>query len=214
MLTWALPRCLSVAFSAVILGHTLDDRDELDELGLQLVAEEVIDVERVIRVRGVDRAQNVDVHAMRVQAPPAAHHFVERPSPALVHAIGIVQILRAVHGETDEHLVLLEEGAPRVVQHRAVGLDGVSNLLPGLLVLFDERDRAFEEVDAHQRRLAALPPDDDLRAGLRFEQLADVGLERSSAIRKRLPGYSISFDRKKQYLQSRLQMAPVGLASR
>ena len=36
----------------------------------------------------------------------------------------------------------------------------------------------------------------------------------SSAIRNRLPGYSISFERKKQYLQSRLQTAPVGLASR
>src|SRR3990172_3034863 len=37
---------------------------------------------------------------------------------------------------------------------------------------------------------------------------------RSSAIRNRLPGYSISLERKKQYLQSRLQMAPVGLARR
>ena len=36
----------------------------------------------------------------------------------------------------------------------------------------------------------------------------------SSAIRKRLPGYSISLDRKKQYLQSRLQTAPVGFDSR
>src|SRR3954465_7556823 len=33
-------------------------------------------------------------------------------------------------------------------------------------------------------------------------------------MRKRLPGYSISLDRKKQYSQSRLQMAPVGLAIR
>ncbi len=36
----------------------------------------------------------------------------------------------------------------------------------------------------------------------------------SSAIRKRLPGYSISLDRKKQYSQSRLQVAPVGFARR
>jgi hypothetical protein len=33
-------------------------------------------------------------------------------------------------------------------------------------------------------------------------------------MRNRDPGYSISFDRKKQYEQSRLQTAPVGLASR
>ena len=36
---------------------------------------------------------------------------------------------------------------------------------------------------------------------------------RSSAIQKRLPGYRFSLERKKQYLQSRLQMAPVGLPS-
>jgi len=36
----------------------------------------------------------------------------------------------------------------------------------------------------------------------------------SSAIRKRLPGYSISFERKKQYVKSRLQTAPVGFAGR
>ena len=33
-------------------------------------------------------------------------------------------------------------------------------------------------------------------------------------MRNRLPGYSISLDRKKQYVQSRLQIAPVGFASR
>jgi len=36
----------------------------------------------------------------------------------------------------------------------------------------------------------------------------------SSVIRKGLPGYRASFERKKQYVQSRLQIAPVGLASR
>src|SRR4051794_31628066 len=36
----------------------------------------------------------------------------------------------------------------------------------------------------------------------------------SSAILKRLPGYSISFERKKQYEQSRLHTAPVGFARR
>src|SRR5690348_15110221 len=34
----------------------------------------------------------------------------------------------------------------------------------------------------------------------------------SSGIRNALPGYSASLDRKKQYVQSRLQTAPLGLA--
>ena len=37
---------------------------------------------------------------------------------------------------------------------------------------------------------------------------------RSSAIRNVEPGYSASLDRKKQYVQSRLHTAPVGLARR
>ncbi len=36
----------------------------------------------------------------------------------------------------------------------------------------------------------------------------------SSDMRMRSPGYSASFERKKQYVQSRLQIAPVGLARR
>ena len=131
----------------------------------------------MVAVRGVDRAQDVDVHAVPVQTPPAAHHIVERSLAALVHAIGVVQLARAVHAQADEDLVLLEEGAPGVVQLRAVGLDGVGDLLSRLLVPLDVLDRALEEVEAHERRLATLPADDDFRSGLRLEQLTDVGLE-------------------------------------
>ena len=59
----------------------------------------------------------------------------------------------------------------------AVGLHGVRDALSRPLVAFDVLDRALEEVEAHERRLATLPADDDVRARLRLEQLADVGLE-------------------------------------
>jgi hypothetical protein len=48
--------------------------------------------------------------------------------------------------------------------------------------------------------------------GVRLQQLADIGSCRPAAIRNRDPGYSISLDKKKQYSQSRLHTAPVGLA--
>ena len=113
----------------------------------------------------------------RFRQSPAAHHLVERSLAALVDAIGVVQLARAVDAQADEELVRLEEGAPLVVEQRAVGLDRVRRPAVRALVAFDVLDRALEEVEAHQRRLAALPGDDDLRPRLRLEQLADVGLE-------------------------------------
>ena len=46
-------------------------------LGLQLVAEEAIDLGRLVGIRRVDCAQDVDVHAVPVQAVPSAHDIVE-----------------------------------------------------------------------------------------------------------------------------------------
>jgi hypothetical protein len=89
-----------------------------------------------------------------------------------------VQLARAVHAEANEDFVLLEEGAPRVVELRAVGLDGVRDLLSRPLVPLHALDRPLEEIEAHESRLATLPADDDVRACLRLEQLTDVGLEK------------------------------------
>ena len=77
--------------------------------GLQLVAEEAVDLDRMVGVGRVDGAQDVDVHTVVVQAPPAAHHVVERALAALVDAVGVVQRLRAVDAQADQDLVLLEE---------------------------------------------------------------------------------------------------------
>ena len=55
-----------------------------------LVAEEAVDLERVVGVGGVHRAQDVDVDAVRLQHLPAAHHAVEGALPALVDAIRVV----------------------------------------------------------------------------------------------------------------------------
>ena len=50
-------------------------------------------------------------------------------------------------------------------------------VMPGRRVLLRVLDRAFEEVQPHQRRLAALPGDGDFRRAMRLDQLADVVLQ-------------------------------------
>ena len=95
-----------------------------------------------------------------------------------VAPVGVVTRARAVDAEADEEAVLLEEGAPGVVDEEAVGLTGLLNPLAGLLVLFDERDGLLEELELHQGRLAALPGDRHLGRAVRLDELADVALER------------------------------------
>jgi len=123
----------------------------------------------------MDRAKDIDVHCAAAQRFPALHDPRERALPALVHAVGVVERLRSVHAQADEEVVLPEEGGPFVVEPGAVGLDGVQDALAGLAVLRSQLDDAAEEVQPHQRRLAALPRDIDLgRSLLRLQQLPDV----------------------------------------
>ena len=87
----------------------------------------------------------------------AAHHVVEGRLPTLVHAVRVVDLARAVDGDPDEEVVLRQEHAPLVGQERPVGLERVQDLLARLPELIDELDGAAEEVESHERRLAALP---------------------------------------------------------
>jgi len=70
-----------------------------------------------------------------------------------------VDRLRPVDRESHQEAVFGEEGGPLIVDQGAVGLDGVHQSLPRQPQRFGEFDGAAEEVQAHHRRLAALPPD-------------------------------------------------------
>ena len=74
--------------------------------------------------------------------------------------------------------MFLEERAPVIVEQQAVGLEGVLHDLFGPTVGFNDFHRTLEEFELHQRRLTTLPRNRDLPRAMRFEQLADVGLER------------------------------------
>lgn len=80
------------------------------------------------------------------------------------------------------------------------------NLLVTTLQLVYEFDGLLEEIEPHQRWLAALPGYSHLRCPMTFQFQNTL-----RPFENGLPGYNISFDKKKHYLQSRLQIAPVGL---
>ena len=112
------------------------------------------------------------------QVLQAAHHLVKAAAPAPGQTERVVNLARTVDRDPDEEVVLLEEGRPSVVQLGAVGLDRVLRPLPRLQVVVDQLDRAAEELEPHQRRLATLPCDlHDRDACVRLDQLTDVRLQ-------------------------------------
>ena len=107
---------------------------------------------------------------------PPTHHLVEGALLAAVDPVSVMELPRAVDAETNQEIVLLEEGAPLIIQKDAVGLKSVLHNLAGLTVLFDEFDGAPEKVDLHQRRLAALPRHRYRGRAVGLQQLTQVGL--------------------------------------
>ncbi len=143
----------------------------------QLVSEERVHLAAVVAVDRVDRREHVPIDLVALQDVEPGDHPVEGRLAALVDAVGVVHLARTVDRDPDQEVVFLEELAPLVVEQRSVRLHRVEDVLAGIGVLLFELDRSAEEVQAHHRRLAALPGHDDLR-GLRvgLQQLADVGL--------------------------------------
>ena len=123
-------------------------------------------------------AQDVELHLVAAQRFPAAHHLLEGAVAAAVDAVGVVDLLRPVHAQADQEAVRLEKPAPVIVQQHAVGLEGVLDFLVRPNVLLHELHGTFEEVQPHERGLAALPRHGDRGRRVRLQELANVVLQR------------------------------------
>ena len=77
----------------------LDDRDELDEAGAELVAEVAVHLERRVLVRRVHRAQHVPVDAGGDEPVEPGPDACVRGAGLLVDAVGVVHRLRAVDAD-------------------------------------------------------------------------------------------------------------------
>ncbi len=156
----------------------LHDRDELDVGGIELVAQEAIDVERLPRVQPMHAGQRVECHAGPAQQVGGGHHLVEGRRTALVDTKAVVQFTRPVDAQPDQKAVLFQEAGPVFVEQNAVGLKIVFDLLPGLRVFLLQGDHAAEEVQPAQGGLAALPREHDGSTGIAVDILADEKLQR------------------------------------
>src|SRR5580704_4173924 len=132
------------------LGGPLNNGYELHVTGLHFVAKESIDIERMLGIGGVNGAKDIDIHLVLAQQPVALHDVTETADAALIDAVGIVHGLRTIDAQADQHVMQFEERAPFVIQKRAVRLDGVLNVLPGLAMSLDVLNGTAEELDPHE----------------------------------------------------------------
>ena len=109
-------------------------------------------------------------------------------APALVGAAGVVRACRAIDADADVEAVLREEGAPLVVEPHAIGLEVVDAGPAVRQVSRLQLDRRAIEVDAEQRRLAAVPDEVHGGPGAGLDERADVDLEQLVGHAKALTG--------------------------
>ena len=130
----------------------------------------------MVDVGGVDGAQHVELGAVLLEQARRGLDLVEDRATGAVVAVGVVQLARAVDAQAHEDVVLGEEGGPLVVEQGAVRLDGALDLPAGGQRVALDLERSAEEVEAHERGLAALPRERHERHLLRLDRLANERL--------------------------------------
>ncbi len=154
----------------------LDDGDELDELGSDLVAQKAVELQRLFRVGRVDGREDVEGDRVLFEQGEPRHHALEGRCAPFVDAIRVVHRARPVQAEANQEIMCLEKLAPLVSEGGAVGLKCVVNPLPWPRVSLLQADRVPEKREPHQRRLAALPAEGDLGPPLRLHVLLRVAI--------------------------------------
>src|SRR5512135_2361488 len=102
---------------------------------------------------------------------------LEASQARFVFPVGVMKSLRAVNGEANKEVLLMQELAPAIVYQRAVGLEIVLAPHMGRAVLLLQRDDFLEKIESEKGRFATLPGEDHLLVVLTFKVLADESLE-------------------------------------
>jgi hypothetical protein len=98
-------------------------------------------------------------HAVMPKPADPGDGLVEGAATGAGHPIDVVQPLGAVHADPDIDLLFSEERAPRVVDQRPVGLEGVRQAQPCRLQPVDQPERPSIKIDRQHHRFAGVPDD-------------------------------------------------------
>ena len=153
----------------------LDDRDELEVTCFQLVAEKAVYVEGMLAVDRINRTQDVEFHIVLLHQPYRPDHLIEHRFSALVVSVGIMQMTWSSKAEPDEKIVLMEKFAPLLIDQNADCLQGVFYTHTGLYIFLLHFNGTPVKIEAHERRLPALPGDRHFRHPVSLDGLTDIG---------------------------------------
>ena len=157
------------------VGQAFDKRDELDVTRTD-VSQVAVNIERAARIVPPHDRERVELDAVLFHAPQRRPDTLERTASRFVHAVRIVDFGGAIEAQAHEEIVFGEEGAPFVVEQRAVGLEGILYELAARVAAL-QRDGLAKKIQPHQCRLAALPSKYDFRHVLRLDELTHVGFQ-------------------------------------
>ncbi len=140
--------------------HMLQDRHELHIMAADGL-KELIDLESPTLRSLVDCRHGVELDSGAIEKAYSTDHLVESGVSSLVLAIAVMNILRAVYGNTHKEIMLPEKAGPFTVQKGAVCLDRIMDNLSSSVLLL-KLNSLFIEVYSEYKRLASVPVESNL----------------------------------------------------
>ena len=135
---------------------------ELHEAGFHIVAQKAIHLEWLPGIASVHGRERAEGHAVLLQQPGCSEGLIEGRFALFGEAIGVVQLARTIETQPDEELVLGKEGTPFVIEQSPVGLDVVGDTTAGRRMLSLQLNDLAKKRKAQNRRLTAMPSENDL----------------------------------------------------
>ena len=136
--------------------------------------EKAIDLKAMITVMIIDDRQGIEINLILFQPLNGGHDLFKGWSSPFGNPVTIMQMLRAVNGDSHQEAILSKKPRPLVINQQAIGLNAVINrfaITVTLLVLHD----GLEKIQTTDGWLPPLPDKTDLRqVGLSLYLLFDV----------------------------------------
>lgn len=160
-----------------VLLDALHDRTDLQELALELVAEELVEGKRVLGVMMIGSRHRIPLYTIIVEHLDAIHHLLPCALPLNVEPISIVLLFGSVNTDAHEPTLVVKELTPLWREQSAVGLDAVADALASAIIAL-QSDCLLIKAERPQHGFAAMPSEKHIRHLLNTYVVVDVLLEK------------------------------------
>src|SRR5437763_16900794 len=102
-----------------MLGHSLDNRNELHESAANFL-EKTVDLKWVARVLLMDNGKRIELHRVLLQQTDTAHHFLKSRLATFIYAITVVELLWSIDRETDQEAIFGQNITPAIIEECSI----------------------------------------------------------------------------------------------